>query len=249
MSGSVVSLIEIEPGIAGITMQDRESRNGFTPALMGGLIEAFGEIAEHPEWRAVVLTGYDSYFSSGGTREVLMTLQEGKASFADVNVYSLALDCEIPVISAMQGHAIGGGFVMGLYADFVVLSRESVYTTNFMRYGFTPGMGATYITVQKLGMALAHEMLLGAETFRGDTLQKRGVPFPVLPRSEVAGYTLELARSLAAKPRGALVALKAHLVSGLREALPGVIRQEVAMHATTFRDPSVADRIANLFGT
>ena len=52
----------------------------------------------------------------------------------------------------MQGHGIGGGFVVGLFADFVILSRESVYSTNFMKYKFTPGMGATYIVPKKIGI-------------------------------------------------------------------------------------------------
>lgn len=66
---------------------------------------------------------------------------------------------------------------MDLFADFVILSKESIYTTNFMKYGFTPGMGATFILPQKLGISLAEEMLLAAKTYRGEELQKRAIPF------------------------------------------------------------------------
>lgn len=239
---------DIEDGIHLIRMQDRESRNTFSVELSVGLIEAFARVAARDDLRAVVLTGYDSYFASGGTREGLLGLQAGQGTFADVNLYSLALDCEIPVISAMQGHGIGGGFVMGLYADFVVLSREAVYTTNFMKYGFTPGMGATYILEKKLGTALATEMLIAAETFRGATLRERGVPYPVLPRQDVLPHSLALARRVAEKPRGALVALKRHLASRMRAELPGYIAQEVEMHAQTFHDDGVKTRIGALFG-
>lgn len=246
--GAAVGLQEIEDGVVQIKMQDREGKNTFTPALTAGLIEAFATVARRPEWRCVVLTGYDSYFASGGSQSALLSLQRGEGSFADVNVYSLALDCEVPVISAIQGHGIGGGFVMGLYADFVVLSRQSVYTTNFMKYGFTPGMGATYILRKKLGLALAEEMLLAAETYRGATLEKRGVPFPVVAQAEVLPHAYGLARSVAAKPRRALVELKRHLVAPLREELPGVIARELAMHRETFHDPEVESRIATMFG-
>ena len=77
-------------------------------------------------YKVVVLTGYDTYFASGGTRESLLAVHEARAKFTDVNLYSLPLECRIPVISAMQGHGIGGGFVLGLFADFVVLGGESV---------------------------------------------------------------------------------------------------------------------------
>ena len=133
---------------------------------------------------------------------------------------------------------------MGLFADFVLLSRESVYTTNFMKYGFTPGMGATYIVPKKLGLSLGEELLLNAGNYRGADLEKRGVPFPVYTRAEVPGQ----ARQIAEKPRFSLITLKDHLVAPLRQELPGIIAQEVAMHAKTFHQPEVKERIMTLFG-
>lgn len=195
-----------------------------------------------------MLTGYDSYFCSGGTQEALLQLQGGQGRFTDSNLYSLSLECEIPVISATQGHGIGGGFVFGLFADCVVLSRESIYTTNFMKYGFTPGMGATYVLPKKLGIGLAEEMLLSARTYRGADLEKRGIPFPVLPRVEVLEYAHQLARDLAEKPRVSLVTLKSHLVAEIRAQLPKIIEQEVAMHEKTFHLPEVKERIQSVFG-
>lgn len=244
----VVELIEIDDAIVQIKMQDKNSKNTFSKELTSGLMEAFQTICEQPKYKAVVLTGYDTYFASGGTQEQLMTLSEGNSKFTDFDLYSLSLNCPIPVISAMQGHGIGGGFAMGLFADFVILSRESVYTTNFMKYGFTPGMGATYILPKKLGIALAEEMLLTAKNYRGEELQKRGFPFPVLPRDQVLEYAYDLAKTLAEKPRVSLVALKDHLVAELREELPGIIQQEVLMHEKTFGQPEVRTRIKTLFG-
>jgi polyketide biosynthesis enoyl-CoA hydratase PksI len=245
---AVIDLTEVEPGIVCVRMQDREHKNTFTHELSRGLIRVFGEIAANPTCKVVILTGYDTYFASGGTQEDLLDLQAGRGKFSDNNIYGLALQCEIPVISAMQGHGIGGGFVMGLFADFVILSRESVYTTNFMKYGFTPGMGATMIVPRKLGLSLGTEMLLVARRYRGEELKQRGIPFPVFPRAEVMDQAMQLARELAEKPRVSLVTLKDQLVRGLREELPRVIDQEVAMHAKTFHQPEVRENIRQLFG-
>lgn len=248
MSNPAVDLKEIEPGIIQITMQDRESKNTFSKELILGLVDAFKEIEKRETAKAVILTGFDTYFASGGTQEALLSIYEGNVKFTDINIYSLALDCKIPVISAMQGHGIGGGFVMGLFADFIILSRESVYTTNFMRYGFTPGMGATYILPTKLGITLAEEMLLGAENYRGEDLKLRGISFPVLPRVEVLPYAIEFARKLAAKPRISLITLKSHLVKKIRAELPHIIQEEVEMHELTFHQEEVKANIQRLFG-
>ncbi|CAJ4356026.1 polyketide biosynthesis enoyl-CoA hydratase [Burkholderia pseudomallei] len=253
----VVEVREVADCVVQVVMQDRENKNTFSDALIRGLGEAFDAIRQNGRCKAAILTGYGNYFASGGTQESLMYLSEGKGTFAEIaasasrngaNLYSLALNCPVPVIAAMQGHGIGGGFVMGLFADFVVLGKECLYTTNFMKYGFTPGMGATLVLPHKLGLPLAQNMLMTARSFYGDELQKLGVPFPVVPRAEVAACALEIAKNLAEKPRLSLVTLKDHLVAELRSRLPAVIEQELAMHEKTFSQPEVKERIRSLFG-
>ncbi|MBT2193478.1 polyketide synthase [Bacillus inaquosorum] len=248
MVTSVVHFQELGPEIVLLRMQDQEHKNTFSKALIDGLLDAFEAIQASDTYKVVILTGYDTYFASGGTREGLLAIHEGREKFTDKNVYSLALNCNIPVIAAMQGHGIGGGLIMGLFADFVILSRESVYTTNFMKYGFTPGMGATCILPRKLGISLTEELLINSGTYRGAELEKRGIPFPVLPRVEVLDYAIDLAREIAEKPRYSLVLLKDHLVSPIRNELPAIIEKEVLMHEKTFHQPEVRMRINNLFG-
>jgi polyketide biosynthesis enoyl-CoA hydratase PksI len=248
VTSEVVDLEEISAGVAQITMHDRVNKNTFSEDLVGGLGRAFEQIRIEPRFRVVIITGYDTYFCSGGTQEGLLMLHEGRGKFTDLTIYSAALDCEIPVISAMQGHGIGGGLVFGMFADFVILSRESVYTANFMKYGFTPGMGATYVLPKKLGTSLAEEMMLSARTYRGSDLEKRGIPFSVLARADVLPYARQLALDVAEKPRTSLVMLKSHLTEEIRCQLPKVIEREVAMHAKTFHSPGVRERIVDSFG-
>lgn len=249
MAEPVVDLCEIEPGIALVAMRDRVHKNTFSEELVAGLKQSFRTIEEQARTKVVIMTGYDSYFATGGTKEELLALHEGRMIFTDLDIYRLALDCKVPVIAAMQGHAIGGGLVMGLFADFVVLSRESIYSANFMKYGFTPGMGATYIVPKKLGFSLGHEMLLNAQTYRGEELGQRGAPFLVLPRKDVLDQARRTARQLAEKPRHSLITLKDHLTASVRRELPGFIEREVDMHGQTFRQEEVRQRIHALFSS
>lgn len=248
MADSVVELQELGPGIIQVRMQDRVNKNTFSPELIRDLNAAFKSINEAPDCKVVILTGYDSYFASGGTQQGLVALQEGQAKFTDVSHYTLPLYCNVPVISAMQGHGIGGGFIIGLFGDIVILGRESVYTTNFMKYGFTPGVGATYIVPKKCGVALAQEMLITARTYRGGELERRGVPFPVLPRADVLDYAKTLAQEISEKPRISLVTLKEHLVTEVRNELPGFLHREVEMHKATLHRREIKERIQTLFG-
>ena len=245
----VVGLHEVEPGIVQLTMQDRAHKNTFSAELISGLKRSFGSIQANESYKAVILTGYDSYFASGGTKEELLAIQEGKMKFTDINIFSLALDCKIPVIAAMQGHGIGAGWSIGMFCDFIVMSRESIYTCNFMKYGFTPGAGATLIFPEKFGNNLAQEILSMGKQYRGSELEARGIPFPVLPRREVLPYAIQIARELSESPRESLVALKDLMAASVREKVSCTFEKELEMHEKTFvNQPEVRERIQSLFG-
>ncbi|WP_051723248.1 beta-ketoacyl synthase N-terminal-like domain-containing protein [Streptomyces albus] len=245
----VVRWLHAEPGIALVVMEDRAHKNTFSSALVSGLTRAFAQIEADESVRVVVLTGYDSYFASGGTKDGLLAIQEGRVKFTDLGVYHLPLDCRLPVIAAMQGHGIGAGWSMGMFCDFAVFSSESYYTSNYMKYGFTPGAGATLIFPERFGGALAREILFAGRTYRGSELAERGVPFPVVPRSQVRDTALEFARELAQAPRESLIGLKSLLAESVRGRVAGSLERELDMHERTFVNKrEVRDRIQALFG-
>lgn len=244
----VVTLRMLGPSIAVIAMEDREGRNTFTRALVGGLGQALGRVAADPGIKVVVIHGYDTIFCAGGTLEELLTLAESKVTFDAHNFFRALLDCPVPVVAAMQGHALGGGLVFGLYADLIVMAQESLYSANFMKYGITPGMGATVLLPLKLGMPLAQEMLFSARGYHGGVLRERGVGFPVVPRAETIPTAIRLAQDLADKSDVALRMLKQAMNERLLRDLPEAVARERAMHETSFAQPDIADRIAARFG-
>jgi polyketide biosynthesis enoyl-CoA hydratase PksI len=231
-----------------IEMADREGRNTFTRALVAGLGVALQRIAADTAIRVVVIHGYESIFCAGGTQEELLTLAEHKVTFDAHDFYRALLDCPVPVIAAMQGHALGGGLVFGLYADLVVMAQESIYSANFMKYGFTPGMGSTLVLPMKLGASVANEMLFSARSYHGGTLRERGVGIPVVPRTETVATALRLAEDLADKPDASLRLLKRAMSRRLLEELPAAIAREKAMHETSFAQPDIVARIHERFG-
>ncbi len=249
LASSVVSATLHPGGIAEVVMQDRASKNMLSPALVEGLAEVFAQLSASPACKVVVLTGYDTYFCSGGTREALRAIQEGKVVFTDDRTFRLPLDCPVPVIAAMQGHGIGAGLSLGLFCDFPLLSEESHYVSPYMTYGFTPGVGATLIVPERFGTDLARETLLTACECEGIALPARGVSLPVLPRAALRDAAMALAGRLARLPRAGLARMKRHLNQSVRDRLDEVCAQELAMHDATFvgRADTLA-RIETAFG-
>lgn len=244
----VVTISRPMANVAVVEMADRASRNTFSQALIRDLIAAFEILRGDASVHVIVVHGYDSYFCAGGTQQELLDFADRRVQFDDLPLFRLFLDAEVPVIAAMQGHAIGGGLAMGLFADIVILSEESLYSANFMKYGFTPGMGATLVLPVKLGNALASEMLLTAGHYHGGELAKRGVPFAVLKRRDVIPAAMRMARDIADKPLVSLKLLKRRLTADLIDRLPAAVHAEVEMHEVSFAQPEVRRRIETLFG-
>lgn len=244
----VIKLQFPEPSIAVVVLEDRASSNTFSREFIAGLMDVFYQIRQNKALKAVIVHGYDNYFCCGGTKEELLNIYLGKITFADLPFYRLLLDCEIPTIAAMQGHALGGGLAFGCYADWVILGEECLYSANFMKYGFTPGMGATYMIPKKFGEPLAHEMLFSAQNYHGKTLKTRGALANIVEKKAVIQTAMNLAKELADKPRNSLIVLKQHLTQKIKLELPHIIEQELAMHRITFTGPEVKERIEALFG-
>lgn len=242
-----VRMLPLGNGIVVVAMQDRAAKNTFSHDLVKGLVRTFDAIRAMPDAKVVVIHGYEGYFCMGGTQEELKGFARGELKFTDVAFFRLLLDCELPVISAIQGHCIGGGLAFASFADIMVLAEEACVSANFMTYGFTPGMGATYIVPRKFGESLGAEMLFLGRNYLGRDLRQRGVQFSIVPRKDVVSNAIAMARELADRPLVSLKLLKRQLAGPVRRDLDAAVKAEVAMHEVSFRQPEVMERINKLY--
>ncbi|MEJ5103705.1 amino acid adenylation domain-containing protein [Chryseobacterium sp. MYb328] len=235
-----------ENGIAVVAMESRVSKNMFTYDMVNDLYLAFHQLSKRTDLKVVILTGYDTIFAMGGDREGLTDLSDNKGAYTDLPfLYKGLLEFDLPVITAIQGHAFGGGLVLGLYGDIVLLSEKSTYSANFMNYGFTPGMGATFLLGEKLGINIANEMLFTGKMYSGKELREKGSSVRIC--MDVVGEALKIAREMATKPVSALKLLKEKLAYDLSVKQTEHIAREVEMQKITFAQPEVKQKIAEQF--
>lgn len=235
--------LAIDDGVATVRLDDGDT-NALSHAVVAALGEAFARIARDPQVRVVVLAGREDYFSSGASREVLEDLASGRREPAELLLPRLLLDCPVPCIAAMAGHAIGGGFALGAAADMIVLAAESRYCLSFLALGITPGMGTTRLLEHVLPPSTAHELLYTGEARRGRDL---GALPQVVPRGLVESRARDLAARIAGHPRTAVVALKRTLSLPRRVAFETARTHETFMHEITFATPDVVRLVAETF--
>lgn len=245
-ANEVVKLL-VDHHIAIVKMEEREYKNTLTHRLTTELKKTFNDIQNNPEIKVVVLQGYENYFCCGGTKEELIQLTKGNVNFTDFFEWDLLLKCKVPVISAMQGHALGAGLTLGCSADIFVMGEECIYSANFMKYGFTPGTGATLIIPEKFGYVLGTEMLMCGNNYFGRELKQRGVDAKIVKKKEVIDTAIRIATDLAEKPLRSLILLKKHLSKRITDKFSDCLNQELMMHQYTFNQPEVLQRIEKLY--
>lgn len=234
---SIVQWKVDESNIAEINLCDRERNNLFTDEFIDAFLTSLTEVEEKRP-SALIIRGLEDVFSGGADRETLLSLCDGELAVKDLEISERLMNTPFPVISAMEGHAIGGGLVIGLCSDMLILARESRYGAVFMNLGFTPGMGTTELLPLAFGPYVASEMMLGGRLFRGSELADRNAQVnAIVPRKDVYRRARDIALQVSEKPVDSLYILKYSLSADKRKRLIDARVKEDLMHRVTFASP------------
>lgn len=199
-----------------ITLNRPENRNAMAPELLEAFQEAIDRVRADRGVRCVVITGSGSNFCSGADfRSAILERGAGRlpheASLAIYRPFLTILDVEVPVIAAMNGHAIGGGFGLGLVCDLRVASREAKYGANFARLGLHSGMAVSYLLPRVAGLPRAAELLFTGRLFSGEDAVQMGIANYAVPAGEVLARARSLAGEIAACAPAAVRMMKRSL--------------------------------------
>jgi enoyl-CoA hydratase/carnithine racemase len=222
MSESAV-LLEVRDKICQLTLNRPRNRNSIDDEIPLALKQRLEELKGIKDVRCIILTGSGSTFCGGGDfrSELFKHIFDDKTLLANEaiakKIYSPVvglLDVDIPIIAAMNGHAIGGGLGVALLCDFRIANRTAKYGTNFVRLGCTSGLAISYTLPRLIGIPAAMELLLTGRLISGEQAERIGLanyatdPENVLPRA------WELAREIAAAAPMAVRSMKKAIYRG-----------------------------------
>src|SRR5690606_12762831 len=191
-----------------------------------------------------------SCFSSGADFKSTLQRDTGKApherSYAMYEPFLSLLDIEVPIVGALNGHAVGGGFGLALVCDIRIGNVESKYGANFVRLGLAPGMAISYLLPRVIGMPRANELLLTGRLVDGREAEALGILNRAVPAAEVLPAAMELARTIAGNAPIAVRATKAAIRRGLALTVREAAREEAVAQAETLVTADCAEGIAAL---
>ena len=208
----------------------RPPNNFFDVSLITDLATAFEELDEDDACRALVLCSQGKHFCAGNNFGAPRAESERRERAAGRNpLYAAAVrlfDAKKPVIAAVQGAAVGGGFGLATMADFRVVCPEARFTANFVKLGFHPGFGLTHTLPRIIGGQRANLMFLTGRRINGETAREWGLADVLTDRETLRERAVELAAEIAENAPLALKSVRATMRQGLAKAVQAATDHE-----------------------
>jgi enoyl-CoA hydratase len=232
-------------GVLLITINRPEVLNATNDRLHWELTQIWLTIDADPETRVAVVTGAGRAFSAGGDldmveanatdpRRLARTVREA----SDI-VYNM-INLDKPIVSAINGVAVGAGLVVALLADVSIIAENVRFTDGHTRLGVVAGDHAAIVWPLLCGMAKAKYYLLTSDFIDGREAERIGLVSLCVPPAELMPKALEVADKLAQGSQQAIRWTKRSLNNWLRMAGP-IFDQSIALEMLTFMGEDVRE--------
>lgn len=219
--------VDLDDHIGSIQIQ-RPPHNFFDVALVRNIADALHALGDDPACRAVVLSSEGKSFCAGaqfradGTGGSAATQEATAQLTGSPHLYAQTVrffEAELPMVAAIQGAAIGGGFGLALAADFRIACPEARFSANFARLGFHHGFGLTVTLPDLVGQQTAMNMLLTGRRIKGEEALELGLCDELVPKEDLLASAHALAREIAISGPLATRSIRKTMRAGLAERI------------------------------
>ncbi|MFN3339831.1 MAG: crotonase/enoyl-CoA hydratase family protein [Dietzia sp.] len=235
-------LVERTDHIETWTLNLPESRNPISdPAIVDALCDRVAAVNADHDVRAVVLTGAGSAFSAGGNVKDMVD----KSGMFGGSPYELRdgyrggiqripralYHCEVPVVAAVNGPAVGAGCDLAVMCDLRVASTKAWFAESFVQLGIIPGDGGAWLLTKAIGPARAAEMALTGDRVRAEQAAAWGLVNEVVEPENLLEAAHALAARVAKNPPHAVRMAKRLLRESQHQSLESLLELSAAMQA------------------
>lgn len=214
-----------EPNILWCTFNRPAVLNAADRQLHTEFVELWRTVDADPTVHAVVVTGAGRAFSAGGDLEMVTNAYRDYAEVIRILneardlVYNM-LHCDTPIISAINGAAVGAGLVVALLADISIAANDARLADGHVRMGVAAGDHAAIVWPLLVGMAKSKYYLLTSDFVSGEEAERMGLVSLAVPSEELLDKAMAVAVDVASGPRHAIKFTKRALNQWLLQAAP-----------------------------
>ncbi|WP_216892265.1 enoyl-CoA hydratase/isomerase family protein [Nocardia alni] len=236
MGDTAVVITEVDAaGVATITWNRPERKNGLNKAMVDQGIAALEKIGADDSCRVVVVTGAGSSFCSG--MDLSERIEPDEVTFMRRvgRLCTLIHDLPLPVIAKVRGGAVGYGANLALCADLVLASDVAVFGEIFAERGLSIDGGGSWLVPRLVGLGRAKEIMFLASRVTAPEAAEMGLVNRCVPDADLDQLTDDWANRLADGPRRALSVIKGQLNASFERSFGDAIEAEVLGQSLAFR--------------
>ena len=227
--------VRIEDGVGRILLNRPDVLNALNYKLVLELEEAVGELEDHV--RVILIEGAGKHFCAGADLRYVSETKEMRQFIEQINRAFFHLEnARIPVIAAVQGYALAGGFELMQACDIVIVAEDAVIGDQHANFGLIPGGGGTQRLPRLVGRQRALALLLTGDRLSGHQAAAWGLAYRAVPAAELSAQGLSLAQRTASKSRAGAETLKDLVDRGAAMSLADAINLEVETFLDWVRD-------------
>ena len=234
---------EKQDRIVTLTISRPEARNALgTQEDCKDFVAAVQRAQDDESVSCIVLTGAGTAFSAGGNlkamkeRSGIGPLDSPDATRANYKrgvqrIIEALWNCEVPMIAAINGHAIGLGLDLACLCDIRLSADTAKFASSFIKVGIVPGDGGAWILPRTIGMSNAAELILTGDTIDSAAALQMGLVSRVVPAERLMAEALALAARIVVNPPKVLRLSKRLLREGQQQRLSDVLELSAAFQA------------------
>lgn len=190
--------LEVDGPVAIVTIDRPEVRNAIDRPTAEAISEAWDEVDGRVEIRAAVLTGSGGFFSAGMDLKAFSATKERPISEARGAFGIVEKPPRTPVVAAVEGRALGGGFEIALACDLIVAAQDAQFGLPEVKRGLIAAAGGVLRLPQRIPRGVAKHLVLTGEPLVASEAQRLGLVAEVMPTGSARYAAVELARRIAA---------------------------------------------------
>jgi enoyl-CoA hydratase len=224
-------LVARDGPVAVLTLNRAKQLNALSVQLRVDIVRTIREMSASNDVRAIVLTGNGRAFSAGvdlkEAGQMGFSLGVGAQANADMDLAAAFASCPWPVIGAINGFAITGGFELALMCDVLLASAEAKFADTHIRVGLMPVWGLSQKLPRIIGASRAKELSLTGNYLDAETAERWGLVNRVYAPEALLPAAKKLAAEMAGVEGGLLKRMKAMIDDGLSLPLPEALKMEI----------------------
>ncbi len=191
-------IIERRERVALITLNRPKNLNALSTQLASELVSTLKDMDADDRIGAIVITGSPRAFAAGADIEEMA--EKTLVDLLNDDIFAQWDQMRFikkPVIAAVSGFALGGGFELAMLCDFIIATEDAQFGLPEIKLGILPGIGGTQRLTRSIGKALAMDMILTGRTIDAQEAKTAGIVARVVPANELLQTTLEAAHQIA----------------------------------------------------